>query len=431
MDASFKRFGTELRRRRVEAGLSLTGLEKLVHYSRSHLSKVETGAKPPSTDLARRCDAALGCAGALAGLAPAPKPDAPSPATGDCDEVWVLSFNDNGTSEFRTVSRRSLLGGALAGLGAPAITGSGFGLGPSGGGRLEGSTLDSFRVLFDELRSLGQRVSPGTLVPMLVTQTHSLRTLATQSRSAERDRALVLAARFAEYTGWMAQEAGDDARAAWWTEQAVNFSAGAGDTDMAAYALVRRGLIALYRHDSAQTVQLAAAAQSATRDPRIRGLAAQREAQGHAIAGDYDACFRALDRASGLLGVDPEPRHGAILGTSSVADPIAAAVGWCLFDLGQPATAAQVLQRELARIPDQAKRARARYGARLALALAGSGEPEAACAAAGPVLDACENIDSATVRVDLRSLSRELNRWHCLPEVQETRQRLITALHVG
>ena len=405
-----------------------------MHYSKSHLSKVETGAKPPSTDLARRCDAALAGGGALVALAPARTADAPPPADDDSDEVWVLSFDGNGASRFHAVSRRAVLAGAIAGLGAPAIAVHGPGIPNAGTGpEAADSPIASFRVLFDELRGLGQRMSPGILVPMLITQTAALRTVATRSNGKERDRALILAARFAEFTGWMSQEAGDDARAAWWTQRAVDLAATAGDDEMAAYALVRRGLISLYRYDSTETVQLAQLAQSSTNDPRIRGLAAQREAQGHALAGDYNACFHALDLASNLLAGQPESGSNGdpVIGTSRVSDPVATATGWCLFDLGKPAEAAVVLTRELDRIPADAHRARARFGARLALALAGSGEPEAACEAAQPVLDACENIDSATIRTDLRGLARELNRWHAHPEVEQTRLRLTAALYVG
>ncbi|WP_449657475.1 helix-turn-helix domain-containing protein [Streptomyces mooreae] len=38
-------FGEELRRRRLAAGLSLTGLSAAVHYSKAQLSKVEQGIK--------------------------------------------------------------------------------------------------------------------------------------------------------------------------------------------------------------------------------------------------------------------------------------------------------------------------------------------------------------------------------------------------
>ncbi|MEZ3183041.1 helix-turn-helix domain-containing protein, partial [Streptomyces pimonensis] len=61
-------FGEELRKRRLEAGLSLTDLSGLVHYSKAQLSKVERGIKAPSRDLTRLCDAALGADGALIAL---------------------------------------------------------------------------------------------------------------------------------------------------------------------------------------------------------------------------------------------------------------------------------------------------------------------------------------------------------------------------
>ena len=62
-------FGDELRRRRMAAGLSLRDLGRLVHYSRGHLSKVETGKAIASIELARLCDSALNSGGALVGVA--------------------------------------------------------------------------------------------------------------------------------------------------------------------------------------------------------------------------------------------------------------------------------------------------------------------------------------------------------------------------
>ncbi|NUR63672.1 MAG: tetratricopeptide repeat protein [Catenulispora sp.] len=61
-------FGRELRRLRLEAGMSQTELAALLHFSKSYLNKIESGAKPPTMDLARRCDAALGVEGTLVAL---------------------------------------------------------------------------------------------------------------------------------------------------------------------------------------------------------------------------------------------------------------------------------------------------------------------------------------------------------------------------
>src|SRR5579884_2273132 len=58
-------FGDALRSWRAKRGVSLAGLAKLVHYSKGYLSKIETGDKPVTVDVARRCDEALDAGGTL------------------------------------------------------------------------------------------------------------------------------------------------------------------------------------------------------------------------------------------------------------------------------------------------------------------------------------------------------------------------------
>lgn len=52
-------FGTELRRWRTEAGLSLEQFGARVGFSPTLVGKVETGVRPPTADFARHCDAAV------------------------------------------------------------------------------------------------------------------------------------------------------------------------------------------------------------------------------------------------------------------------------------------------------------------------------------------------------------------------------------
>jgi transcriptional regulator with XRE-family HTH domain/tetratricopeptide (TPR) repeat protein len=61
-------FGLELRRLRQQCGLSLRDLSKVIGFTPGYLSKVENG-RPPSPELARACDEALGAGGALVALA--------------------------------------------------------------------------------------------------------------------------------------------------------------------------------------------------------------------------------------------------------------------------------------------------------------------------------------------------------------------------
>jgi transcriptional regulator with XRE-family HTH domain len=63
-------FGSELRRLRHDAGVSLSELARRVHYSKSHLSKVENGRARPNNALATLCDREFGTGGALAALMP-------------------------------------------------------------------------------------------------------------------------------------------------------------------------------------------------------------------------------------------------------------------------------------------------------------------------------------------------------------------------
>nr|WP_225993938.1 helix-turn-helix domain-containing protein [Actinomadura rudentiformis] len=428
-------FGAELRRMRMEAGLSLAQLGELLHYSKGHLSKIENGSKSPSPELARmsadeRCgtqlsDAALSAKGSLLSLAPVQSSETQLPeAHSDDDEVWLMNLSDSGTSWFHPVDRREALAMTTSSL-------LGFGLSAQGlsATAREPTALEVFRGLFDQFRSLGQTASPGAVLPPVIAQIHVLRGLSSRAPAGLRDEFLVLGARFAEYAGWMAQESGNDQAALWWTEKAVQMAAAGNDRDLAAYALVRRALVTLYREDATQTVRLARQAQVSPETPRrILGLAAQREAQGHALAGDHKACMESLERARDLLDDASEAGHGPALGSVNLPDPVATVTGWCLYELGRPKDASEILDAEVARISPRALRSRARFGTRRALAHAAAGQIEHACALTGELLPITEVVSSATIATDLRRLARMLARWHTNPAVRELYPALTASL---
>jgi transcriptional regulator with XRE-family HTH domain len=408
-----KIFGAELRRRRLAAGLSLADLALRVHYSKSHLSRVESGGKPAGAGLARRCDAELNAGGELAALFASPGRPPAEALPGHADH-WRLTMTADGGGEFVT---------AMADA-APALL-SRWTRNDHGGD--VAATVDSFERMFRELRVLGQNSAPSTMVPLLIGHAHVLRAHALAAPPPWRGRVLLTAARYAEYIGWMCQEAGDDPAALWWTQTAARFGDAAGDRDLGPYALVRQALVALYRGDADSTVEQARAAQRADCSTRVRGLAAQREAQGLALRGDHDGCRRALDTAATLL--TEADGDASTIGSWTVHDPVALARGWCLHDLGRPAAAAEVISGELTRIPPQAARARARFGARLALAYAEAGAVDEACEAVEPVLGALLAVDSATVRNDLRLLNRVLARRHRNARAREYLPRLSAVLN--
>ncbi|MBG0829022.1 transcriptional regulator [Planomonospora sp. ID67723] len=336
-----------------------------------------------------------------------------------------MQLSVDGQNRFQPMSRRQ----AMA-AGAVSIAGMSIGGPANQAGTEDPMLLGTSRSLFDHYRRIGQTVGPGLLLPALIAQTHTLRELSVHAGSRTRQGLLRLGARYAEYVGWLVQETGNEQAALWWTQRAVDLAAAGGDHDLAAYGLVRRALVTLYREDAVQTVELARQAQSGRVPPRIRGLAAQREAQGHALAGDYEACMRALDRARTLLtGHIPDP-DVPVIGTTNLTDPAGMITGWCLYDLGRPAEAAEIMEAQLKRVSPQALRTRVRYGVRCALAHAAAGEVDHACALTGRLLGDVITVGSATIAPDLRNLARVLARHPRNRSVRELAPDLGTTIQI-
>lgn len=424
MTHSSNSFGEELRGRRIAADLSLAELSDLVYYSKGQLSKVERDIKKPSRELARLCDAALSANGALISLASNHQPEVMATSTAsDGAEVWLLPVPTDGQNWPLPISRRQAIG-----AGVLFVPGAHVSHGRKHGNRDDGSLPEIFRIIFDQYRCLGQRTYAGPLLPVMATQTHALLELSRATTSNTQRKLLLLAARYAEYVGWLAQEAGDNDAALRWTLYAADLGNRSGDPDLAAYGLVRHALVTLYNDDAQQTIEFARRAQEMAPPSRIRGLAAQREAQGHALAGDYDSCVRCLDRAQVMLSQEASGGDMPVIGTTNLSSPAEMIKGWCLYDLGRPRAAAEVIDAQLAMVPRDAVRTRVRYGARLALAHAAAGEVDHACQLTASLLDDDALIRSATIRKDLHALSRTLARHPKNPSVRDLAPRLGTTL---
>jgi transcriptional regulator with XRE-family HTH domain len=403
-DRGDRSFGVELRRMREEAGLSLSALGKAVHYTKGYLSKIETSDRPPGPELARLCDAALNAGGTLVALVPRDPMAKVNPTPGQ--DGWLL---DRG--------RRPA--GAQDGFTAAAG---------------EENTVDVFRALFNQAVDLGELVSSRVVLPTVTTNANTLWSLALVAPPATRSSLTTLAALNATYAGWLALETGDDHAAQWWSRTAVGLAKRVDDANLVAYTLMREAQVAVFRDDPDQVLALASRIEDDTRvSARYRGIAAHRIAQAHAMMGDYDQCRRALDRSMVLMpeATEPPTFGGAVLppmanGGSHVGGGVI--VGWCLYDLGRPQVAVEVLDKELVRIPSGHRRAAARFGARRVLAYASAGEVDHACALAHELIDIASVVDSATVRMEFRRLARALARWHTHQAVRELRPHLAAAL---
>lgn len=432
--------------------MSLAKLGRATNYARGHLSQVERGIKNATHALALACDNALDAEGGLVELVaarergsgrsgrasvPSLVGDVRAGRTGKTRETgavgtdepgeqprfdtetgmpswdlpWVLRMSASGSHEFR-VGPTDPASPDAAALGFAAMT---WGPAPQLGTGEAAPAISHFRRWFDTCRVLGQVYTPAMVTGLVVTTVGTLWGAANSARGDDRATLLRLAARFAEYAGWMTQEAGDDRGSLAWTRQAVALAEAGGDPLLAAYAIVRQAEIALYLGDAHTTVELARHAARQAESPRIRALAAQREAQGHALMGRRTASLAALDRA-GALAASLHETGGEntedvpAFGSTYLSQADTFVTGWCLQDLGRASDAVDLLSGGLEAIDPQARRARARYGARLALALAEAGDLDQACAVTATVAPAVAAVDSATIRIDLRRLNHVLNR---------------------
>ncbi|WP_172639423.1 helix-turn-helix domain-containing protein [Streptomyces tailanensis] len=425
-------FGQALQLRRIRAGLSLSGLSGLVHYSPSYLSRVESGKRGPSQQLARLCDTALGANGELSGLVTPPVRRAASSSPSALRPDATQGLPDTGDDSAPPPPS------ALCPAALPAVDDG-----------EDARSATHFAVHLVELRRLAQRMSPTPVLRQVSGAIDLLATLARAARTpAARRQYLELLAFHCEFAGWMAQESGRLPEAERWIGRTEGLAVEAGAFDLADHTLIRRAGLALYQGDARSVTEYAAeAGRRARNSPRIQALAAFREAQGLALAGSSDLCAAALDRAGELLeaavgpslegsrrtgaGTSPGARHrplALVVGsecTSSLGDLVE---GWCLYDLGRPDEAAAMIRTGLGRLPVRATRLRALFTARLTLGLAASGELDAVVPVVDGLLKDSEGLCSHVVRTQLRMLASSLRRRHARPDMRELHARVTAAL---
>jgi DNA-binding XRE family transcriptional regulator len=330
-------FGAHLRRIREESGISLELLAEKINYSKSYLSKIENDLKPPTADIAKRCDSVFGTAAVLSAMVKPPARHTPGKARAARCGSWC-----------RTATVNRIFTGYLVGSCWPGPAWHSGSHSPVGPGQSSTGRPWLGCAVFDQYRQLDTTSSPSTVLEPVAAQINTLRALAVADHPEPiRRQLLLLASRVAEYAGWMSQEAGDEAAPLRWTWRAVEFADAGGDRHLASYALLREAELAMYHQDPLTTVELATRAQvDRTAGPRILGLAARCEAQGHALVGDPGAYHNALDRATAFLGEAASATPGVpILGSSSVDDEVALTHGWSLYDLGRTGRAARPQDR--------------------------------------------------------------------------------------
>jgi len=246
------------------------------------------------------------------------------------------------------------------------------------------------------------------------------------SRGADRIEMLRFACQFAEFGGWIFQDAGDLTCAMQWTNRALDYALELGDERVIAYTLMRKAMIATEGGTPAQGLGIADAAlrRKDALTPRLRAVILRQRSYSNAVLGEVIATARDADEAvtEAVAGEDQDEEDRAPYCTPTYA-AMEAGASWVL--LGHPKTAIPILENSRSQWADHTEvRDYALCVSRLALAYAAAGDVERACAAADEVAVLAQGLGSRRVAVQLGLLYRGLERWRRDPAVAGVRGRL-------
>ncbi|HEV7656399.1 MAG TPA: hypothetical protein VGP36_16925 [Mycobacteriales bacterium] len=246
-------------------------------------------------------------------------------------------------------------------------------------------------------------LGPRSLLTAVPSQFALIERLWMVARGQVRDDLLAVGARYAEFAGWLHQDAGNPSSATDWNRQALELAHGAGSPLLVSYVLMRQSNQAGGVGDVVRTRALADAALRLAPHPLLRALALRQVARAHALEGDAAGCERALDAARAEV-VDPGDDEVRSLAGYCTPAYIEMEAADCWLLLGRPQRAVPILEAALPGWPVDYRRDQGVHLARLASAYAGCDEVDRAREAAFEAAAMAEQTGSARVSDELTRL---------------------------
>lgn len=242
--------------------------------------------------------------------------------------------------------------------------------------RVDRASVTAFTQVLAAQRHLEDVMGPSTVLPGLAPQTDTVIRLLREARGPHRNAFAAVAAEWVQFTGWLHAALRRDRTAVALFCQAEEMADDAGEPTLAANAVSFRGYVARQQGRHHAVIR---AAQAALHTPGIhpaqRTFDTLQAAQGHAALGDADTARRLLDKAVGLVGTaaaagDPPPftywYRPAFFQMN---------IGFVHLELGDHATAADLLATGLDGLPADQRHADWTTEYRDALRAARSGIP--------------------------------------------------------
>ena len=178
----------------------------------------------------------------------------------------------------------------------------------------DGDVVSRLHARLDQYHRADKLLGPHLLIMTMPGHLAFIEEHLRNARERTRIELLTVGARYAEFAGWLHQDAGDAPAAMFWSDRAVEWAQQAGNRVLVAYMLMRKSNQASDDRDAGRVAGLA---QAALREPgpipgRVRALALRQEAHGYALDGAELACDRKLDDALNMVALssrngDPGP----------------------------------------------------------------------------------------------------------------------------
>ncbi len=392
------RFAAELRKWRLDRGLTQAGLAAKVGCAAQQVSEVERARVPASARFALACDLALETDGALTALQPAVVLERAAQrerrAAARADPAAALRYED-----VDPTNRRGILGTAAgAALGTAMV-----GPAPARAREIDPGLVDHWTDLLSLLGRLDAAHGPRDVLAAVVREIGLIAEHRAAARSDLRTELMRVEARWCEFAAWLSNDVGDARGRNAWTERAAHLAQTAGYADMAALTRERRALWAAQALDARRTI---AFAEDGLRIPgtsaQTRALCVRQAACGHALGGDIAACERRLAEVEAIMDradATAPPWTGGLVDHHLVRS--SAARCWLALE---PSKAIPLYDDVLRAWPRGRVRTGGLQRARLALACAKAGELDRARAEGARALAVARSTNSATTMRELRRL---------------------------
>jgi transcriptional regulator with XRE-family HTH domain len=253
-------------------------------------------------------------------------------------------------------------------------------------------------------------LGPRYLIPTVQSQMPLIERLCQGARGPEREAILTVAARYAEFCGWLYQDTGHEDSAIYWTNQALDYAHELDDARLIAYILHRKSNIVTEAGSPGHGLGLANAALKAAKSlpPRILAVTLRQQARAHALLSEQSEFRQVIDQAlQSASEKECEDLDNPALYCTPSYVIMEAGISWV--GLGKPEVAANVFYDSLRTWPENTQtRDRGLCLARLATALAMQDDVDEACEAALEASTVAQSTGSARIRSQLETVYNRL-----------------------